>query len=68
MEDYFLACGKGNKFLEKLVGVYVKVLMEGSEWEGFQEFDANESLIGMTDVNNIYEHGHIIASHYVLQK
>lgn len=67
VEDYFIACERNSLFIDGLVKVYVDLLTNENESEQLQKLDRNEKLIGKTDVNRIYEHGHLIASHIVLQ-
>ena len=67
VEDYFIACEKNSLFIDKLVKVYVDLLINEKDSEWLEKLDKSEKLIGMTDVNKIYEHGHFIASHIVLQ-
>ena len=67
VEDYFIACEKNSPFIEKLVKVYVDLLINEKDSEWLQKLDKSEKLIGMTDLNKIYEHGHFIATHIVSQ-
>lgn len=67
VEDYFIACEKNSPFIEKLVKVYVDLLLNEKDSEWLKKLDKSEKLIGMTDINKIYEHGHFIATHIVLQ-
>lgn len=67
VEDYFIACEKNSLFIENFLEVYVDLLVNEGESKWLSELDKSEEMIGMTDLSKIYEQGHFIASHIVLQ-
>lgn len=68
VEDYFIACERNSLFIEEFLEVYVDLLVNEGESKWLEKLDRSEELVGMTDVRRIYEQGHFIAAHIVLQQ
>jgi hypothetical protein len=68
IEDSFLACAKKSDFLHNLLNTYMDILVHEQKSTFLEGLDTNEALMGKTNKNQIYNDGHRLASHIVLQK
>lgn len=68
LEDYFIACEKENKYLDRVLETYVDILTNEFESESLDDLKNRESMVGKTNYKALYREGHKIAAHIVLQK
>ena len=68
LEDEFLACAKSSEYLRRLIEAYIDILRYGEFETRWENLNKDELLIGKTDPRAIFDQGHLLASHVILQE